>query len=121
MKRLFVSVVVAVGFASHALIVTPSSSAVLSGKSATFAKDVASIFFKKCAECHRPGESAPMSLLSYKDARPWAKSIREKVISREMPPWHADPHVGEFSNDRRWTQAEIEAITGWVDGGAEEV
>jgi hypothetical protein len=120
MKRLFVSVVVAVGFAAPALIATPSSSAGLSGKSATFAKDVAPIFFKKCAECHRPNESAPMSLLSYKDARPWAKSIREKVVGREMPPWHADPHIGEFSNDRRLTQAEIATITAWVDGGAKE-
>ena len=67
-------------------------------RNVTFSKDVAPIFFKNCAECHRPGESAPMPLLSYKDARPWAKSIREKVISREMPPWHADPHTGEFSD-----------------------
>src|SRR6266545_6254486 len=86
----------------------------------TFNKDVAPIFFKNCVECHRPGEAAPMSLLSYKDARPWARSIREKVLSREMPPWHADPRVGQFSNDPRLTQAEIDAITTWVDGGAKE-
>jgi hypothetical protein len=94
--------------------VTKSNAAV------TFNKDVAPILFKNCAECHRPGEAAPMSLLSYKDARPWARSIREKVFSREMPPWHADSHVGQFSNDPRLTQAEIEAITNWVDGGAKE-
>ncbi|MCI0389148.1 MAG: cytochrome c [Acidobacteria bacterium] len=88
----------------------------LSAKNVTFSKDVAPIFLKNCAGCHRPGESAPMSLLSYKDARPWARSIREKVISREMPPWHADPHTGQFSNDRRLTGAEIDTIAAWVDG-----
>lgn len=86
----------------------------------TFTKDVAPIFFKSCVECHRPGEAAPMSLLSYKDARPWAKSIREKVLNREMPPWHADPHYGEFKNDRRLTAAEIATITAWVERGAQE-
>lgn len=86
----------------------------------TFTKDVAPIFFEKCAACHRPGEAAPMSILSYGEARPWAKSIREKVISREMPPWHADPLHGEFKNDRRLTQPEIDTIVAWVDGGAKE-
>ncbi|HWX40830.1 MAG TPA: cytochrome c, partial [Blastocatellia bacterium] len=76
-------------------------------KSVTFNRDVAPILFKNCAECHRPGEAAPMSLLSFKDARPWARSIREKVVSRQMPPWHADPHVGEFANDRRLSKSEI--------------
>ena len=73
-------------------------------KEVTFNKDVAPIFFKNCVECHRANEAAPMSLMSYKEARPWAKSIKEKVVKREMPPWHADPHFGEFSNDRRLTQ-----------------
>jgi hypothetical protein len=91
----------------------------MSKTSVTFNKDVAPILFKNCAECHRPGEAAPMSLLSYKEARPWARSIREKVLSCEMPPWHA-LHVGQFSNDRRMTQAEICAIVAWVDGGAKE-
>jgi hypothetical protein len=89
-------------------------------KIVTFNKDVAPILFKSCADCHRPGEAAPMSLLSYKDARPWAKSIREKVITKQMPPWHADPHYGDFSNDRRLSSAEIETITAWVDSGARE-
>jgi mono/diheme cytochrome c family protein len=89
-------------------------------KNITFTKDVAPIFFKSCAECHRPGEIAPFSLMSYKDARPWAKSIREKVVSREMPPWHADPNHGEWFNDRRLSQSEIETIVSWVDGGAKE-
>jgi mono/diheme cytochrome c family protein len=86
----------------------------------TFNKDIAPLFFKNCAECHRPGENAPFSTLSYKDVRPWAKSIREKVLSREMPPWHADPHTGQWANDRRLEQKEIDAIVAWVDQGAPE-
>ena len=84
----------------------------------TFNKDVAPIFFKSCVECHRAGEIAPMSFMSYKEARPWAKSIKEKVVNREMPPWHADPHFGEFSNDRRLSQKDVDTIVAWVDGGA---
>src|SRR5689334_24041174 len=61
-----------------------------------------------------------MSLLSYKDARPWARSIKEKVATRQMPPWHADPHYGEFANDRRLTQAEIDTIVAWANGDAKE-
>src|SRR5262249_28187296 len=89
-------------------------------KQVTFTKDVAPILFKNCAVCHRPNDIAPFSVLSYKDARPWAKSIREKVLSREMPPWGADPRYGEFSNDTRLKQSEIETIVAWVDGGAKE-
>ena len=89
-------------------------------KELTFNRDIAPIFFKNCAECHRAGEAAPMSLLSYKDARPWARSIKEKVATKQMPPWHADPHYGEFSNDRRLNQSQIDAITSWVDQGAKE-
>ena len=87
---------------------------------ATFTKDVAPILYKNCAECHRPGEMAPMSLLTYKDVRPWAKSIREKVVNREMPPWYADPNHGQFANDPRLAPAEIETIRAWVDAGAKE-
>jgi hypothetical protein len=89
-------------------------------KNVTFTKDVAPIFFKNCAECHRAGEIAPFSVLSYKDVRPWAKSIREKVASREMPPWHADPNHGEWLNDRRMAQSDIDTIVSWIDGGAAE-
>jgi len=97
-----------------------SSSANSNNKEVTFSKDVAPIFFNNCAECHRPGEAAPMSLLSYKDARPWARSIKEKVATRQMPPWHADPHYGTFSNDRRLSQSQIDTISTWVDQGAKE-
>ncbi len=86
----------------------------------TFNKDVAPILHDKCATCHRPGEMAPMSLLAYKDVRPWAKSIRERVISREMPPWYADPNHGEFLNDPRLTEQQIATIRAWVDGGSKE-
>ena len=86
----------------------------------TFAKDVAPILFTNCAYCHRPGEVAPFSLLSYKDARPWAVSIGKAVSSRQMPPWNADPHYGSFRDPRRLTDAEIATIVAWVNGGAKE-
>lgn len=89
-------------------------------KNITFTKDVAPIFYRECVQCHRPNDLAPMSLLTYKEARPWARSIREKVVAKQMPPWHADPHYGEFSNDRRLTQGEIETVAEWVDQGAKE-
>ncbi len=89
-------------------------------RNVTYNRDVAPIFNSKCAECHRPGEGAPFSTLSYKDVRPWAKSIREKVVNREMPPWHADPHYGKFKNDRSLTSEEIATIVAWVDGGVKE-
>ncbi|HEX4951292.1 MAG TPA: DUF3471 domain-containing protein [Blastocatellia bacterium] len=90
------------------------------GKPVTFSKDVAPILNAKCAECHRPGDSAPFSTLTYKDVRPWAKSIKEKVVNRTMPPWHADPHYGQFKNDRSLSQKEIDTIVAWVDQGAKE-
>ena len=86
----------------------------------TFARDVAPILFANCAYCHRPGEVAPFSLLSYKDARPWAVSIKKAVSTRQMPPWSADPHYGSFRDARRLTDAEIATIVAWVDGGAME-
>jgi Domain of unknown function (DUF3471)/Copper type II ascorbate-dependent monooxygenase, C-terminal domain len=89
-------------------------------KAVTFSKEVAPIFYKHCADCHRPNELAPMSLLTFKDARPWARSIKEKVVAGQMPPWHADPHYGQFSNDRRLSQQEIDTIVAWVDQGAKE-
>ncbi len=93
-----------------------------SGPSArvNFNRDVAPILQKNCMHCHRPGEIGPMSLLTYKDVRPWARSIREVVRERSMPPWLADPRYGEFSNDRRLSQKDIETIDAWVVGGAPE-
>jgi hypothetical protein len=86
----------------------------------TFSKDVAPILFAKCSACHRPGAMAPMSLMTYEDARPWARAIQIKVTRREMPPWGADPAVGRFRNDPSLTQAEIETIMRWADTGALE-
>ncbi len=122
MKRIHLIVVVLACVAISGLYVLPVSRASETKASAniTFSKDVAPLFFKNCADCHRPGEAAPFSVLSYKDVRPWAKSIREKVANRTMPPWHADPHVGQWANDRRLSQQEIDTVIAWVDGGAKE-
>ena len=86
----------------------------------TFSKDVAPVLFKRCAECHRPGAMAPMSLLTFEDARPWAKAIKHKVAKREMPPWGADPSIGAFANDPSLKQSEIDMIVAWADAGAPE-
>jgi hypothetical protein len=86
----------------------------------TFSKDVAPILQKACQNCHHPGAIAPMSLLTYQDARPWARSIKQKVTTREMPPWYIDRHVGitSFKGDPSLTDAEIAVISRWVDQGA---
>jgi len=86
----------------------------------TFSRDVAPILQKSCQNCHRPGAIAPMSLLTYQDARPWARSIKAKVSAREMPPWYIDRHIGitRFKDDPSLTDAEIATIVKWVDAGA---
>jgi hypothetical protein len=86
----------------------------------TFSKDVAPILYRSCTSCHRPGEIAPMSLLTYRDARPWARSIQDKVAKGAMPPWHADPAHGEFANDRRLSDDDRNTILAWVTAGAPE-
>src|SRR6266852_3617527 len=88
----------------------------------TFTKDVAPILQRSCQNCHRPGSIAPMSLLTYKDARPWARAIKEKVVLRQMPPWHIDRNIGitKFKDDPSLTDAEIATISNWVDQGALE-
>jgi hypothetical protein len=86
----------------------------------TFTKDVAPIFQAKCEACHRPDSIAPMSLRTFEEVRPWARSIRSRVASRQMPPWHIDKTVGiqHFANDRSLTDEQIDTIVRWVDGGA---
>src|SRR5580765_6597500 len=84
----------------------------------TFAKDILPILQKNCQSCHRPGQIAPMSLLTYDEARPWARSIRAKVESRQMPPWFADPQHGQFANDRSLSTRDIDTIAKWVAAGA---
>jgi hypothetical protein len=88
--------------------------------SPTFNKDVLPIVQKNCQACHRPGEAAPFSLLTYESARPWAKAIKAVVVSRKMPPWQADPKYGHFLNDPRLAEADVRTIAAWVDGGAAE-
>ena len=84
----------------------------------TFTKQVAPIFQKRCEECHHAGGAGPMALASYEDVRPWAKSIREKVTSRQMPPFHATGAIGRYHEDPRLTEGEIATIKDWVDAGA---
>jgi hypothetical protein len=84
----------------------------------TFARDVAPILHAKCVGCHRPGEAAPMPLRTFAEARPFARAIRSRVISRSMPPWPADRGVGRFANDPSLTDDEIATIAAWVDAGA---
>src|SRR5205809_2102919 len=86
----------------------------------TFNKGVLPILQKNCQTCHRPGQIAPMSFLTYKDARPWAKAMKAAVVTKKMPPWFADPRYGHFSNDRSLKQTEIDTIVWWVDAGAPE-
>src|ERR1700676_5074377 len=86
----------------------------------TFTKDVLPVLQKNCQTCHRPGQVAPISLLTYKDARPWAKAIKAAVTTRKMPPWFADPKYGHFANDRSLKQSEIETLAKWADSGAPE-
>ena len=117
---------VAVTFALLASAVVWSGSSVnaeqaaAAGAAPTFNKDIAPIFYANCTSCHRPGEIAPMSLMTYKDARPWAKSIATKVADGTMPPWHADPKHGTFVGARGLSDAQKSAIAKWVSAGAPE-
>jgi hypothetical protein len=100
--------------------VTSHTSQVASPAAPTFAKDVAPIFQKSCQTCHHDGTSAPMSLVTYEQVRPWARSIRQRVAARDMPPWHLDKTVGvrHYKNDRSLSDAEIATVVRWVDNGA---
>ena len=106
--------------ASCGLIFSASEESPSPAKEITYNRDVAPILFKNCVVCHRPNDIAPMSLMTYKDARPWARAIRDDVVQRKMPPWHADPQVGEFINDPRLSDAEIATIDAWVRTGTRE-
>jgi hypothetical protein len=92
-----------------------------SNASVTFNKDVLPILQKNCQNCHRPGEVAPMSLLTYQDARPWAKAMKAAVVTQKMPPWFMDPQYDRhFSDVRRLSEADVKTLTAWADGGAPE-
>src|SRR5215468_4800259 len=86
--------------------------------SVTFNRDVLPILQKNCQGCHRPGEVAPMSLISYQDARPWAKAIKAAVVTKKMPPWFAD--YAHFANDRTLSTADVKTLSAWADQGAPE-
>ena len=120
MKKALLLSIAVVFLTGSCFLLSSTASASDAKKAVTFTKDVAPIFNKHCADCHRPNDMAPMSLLTYKDARAWARSIKEKVVTRQMPPWHADPHYGQFSNDRTLAQQDIDTIVAWVDQGAKE-
>ena len=117
----FVSIVMVVLMASLTLAgaQAPANTAATQGQ-ITFTKDVAPILQNKCQVCHRPDTFAPMSLLTYEDVRPWAKAMKEKVITRMMPPWYIDKDVGvrHFKNDVSLSDGEIATIVKWVDSGA---
>jgi hypothetical protein len=86
----------------------------------TFSKEIAPIFFRECVACHRDGQSAPMPLLTFQQARPWAKAIRSRVLDRSMPPWSADEGHRKLLNERRLSRGDIGTIAAWVDAGAPE-
>ena len=93
-----------------------------SARQVTFSKDVAPILQEKCQQCHQPNSIAPMSLITFEDTRPWARSMKQRVMTRQMPPWHIDPSVGvhDFKNDMSLTDTQIDTLVRWVDAGAPE-
>lgn len=109
-----------VGAALGLLVFWLIDSRLVSGQSppVTYNRQIAPLFRQRCEECHRPGGVAPMSFLTYEETRPWARAIREKVVTRAMPPFHATGALGRFHDDPRLTDQEIALITRWVDSGA---
>src|SRR5712691_9344932 len=118
--KLAVVATFALGTAVIAIPTSADSNEVAVPTKPTFAKDIAPILQAKCQDCHRKGTAAPMSLVTYQEVRPWAKAIRERVITRNMPPWHIDKTVGiqKFANDRSLSDEQIATIVKWVDSGA---
>ena len=102
------------------LLAFPGLSTAAEVKNPTFTKDIAPILQAKCQDCHRKDSMAPMSLISYEETRPWAKSIKQRVVARQMPPWHLDKGVGiqQFQNDMSLSDDQIQTIAKWVDAGA---
>jgi hypothetical protein len=101
-----------------AMVIGAPFTAAAADPTPTFSKDVAPILYKSCVECHRPTMFAPMSLVTYQDARPYAQVLKNRVVARQMPPWNADPAIGHFKNDPSLADAEIAIIARWADGGA---
>ena len=111
---------VVVMFSVFAIAAEPAGATAGAAKPVTFSKDIAPIFQEKCQNCHRKDSMAPMSLITYEETRPWARSIKERVITRQMPPWHLDKTVGiqKYQNDMSLSDEQIETIARWVDSGA---
>lgn len=108
------------GFSLHATNSLLHAQSPTVNRSVTFTKDVAPILQRSCQSCHRPGSIGPMSLLTYEEARPWAKSIKAKVVGGDMPPWYIDKRVGvrHFKNDVSLSASEVGTIANWADAGA---
>jgi hypothetical protein len=122
MSRFAATAIVIVALGSLGIVAEQAPQGTASPGSAgpTYTRDVAPVLFKNCTTCHRPGEAAPMSLLTYAETRPWARAIRDNVVNATMPPWHADVPHGRFVNDRRLTDQEKDIISKWVGAGAPE-
>jgi hypothetical protein len=119
MTRVILSAIVAAGFG--VAMTWPSSTTIQAATALpTFHKDVLPLLQKECQQCHRPNSIAPMSFMTYKETRPYARAIEKAVVARAMPPWFADPTVGHFKNTRMLTDAEIAIFSAWVKNGAPE-
>ncbi|HWZ43839.1 MAG TPA: cytochrome c [Candidatus Saccharimonadales bacterium] len=121
-KQLWKSLLVVIGLSLSAIILgaaAPSDTAPTPAGKTTFYKDVLPILQKNCQSCHRAGEVAPMSLMTYEEARPWAISIKSAILTKKMPPWYADPQYGHFSNERKLSPEAIKTLVTWVNGGAQ--
>ncbi|MXX75017.1 MAG: alkyl hydroperoxide reductase, partial [Holophagales bacterium] len=105
-------------FVGGTLLLTPTVAA--ADDTPTFSRDVAPILFEKCVQCHRPNQAAPMSLLSYREARPWARGMARAVENGDMPPWSAESEHVVFRNDLSLSAEQIATITDWAAGGAPE-
>ena len=114
--------VAVIAFGLSFLAAGPAFAQASAGSTPTFTKDIAPILQAKCQDCHRTGQIAPMSLLTYQDARPWARDIKKRVVQRSMPPWFIDKSVGiqHFQNDMSLSDDQIATIAKWVDAGAPE-
>ncbi len=120
-RRLFLFSLLILFAAASLLVVARTAGASVSvQQEITYNKDVAPIFYQHCAECHRPHDIGPFSVLTYQEVLPFAQSIRQRVAAGEMPPWHADARYGDFQNDRRLNKKDLETILAWVAQGAKE-
>ena len=118
MRTFALSLVAGTAVLCGAAVISGQAQAPQAGDVPTFSKDIAPILYANCTGCHRPGEIAPMSLLTYAEARPWAQAISRRVGDGSMPPWHADAPLDTFANERRLTPAQKELIARWAAGGA---